>query len=168
MTTTITGADGVSKVQTGAIEHGDLPSGSVLQVVQTTSTTETNTSATQTWVDVAATATITPTSAASKILVLHSAGGMSLAQDVSVSFQLLRGSTAVMVLDRLGYSALNSWLPFPYSVNYVDSPNTTSATTYKFQVRINAAGVIRHNPTSAGTNVTPIASSTVILMEIQG
>ena len=168
MTTTITGADGVSKVQTGAIEHGDLPSGSVLQVVQTTSTTETNTTATQTWVDVAATATITPTSAASKILVLHSAGGMVEAQNVSVSFQLLRGSTAVMVLDRFGYSSSSSWLPIPHSVNYVDSPNTTSATTYKFQVRINATGTIRHNPTSAGTNVTPIASSTVILMEIAG
>ena len=160
MTTTITGATGIDNIQAAT--------GAVLQVVQTTSTTETSSTATQTWVDVAATATITPTSAASKILVLHSAGGMSLAQNVSVSFQLLRGSTAVMVLDRLGYSALNSWLPIPYSVNYVDSPNTTSATTYKFQVRINATGTIRHNPWSSGTNVTPIASSTVILMEIAG
>jgi len=34
MTTTISGSTGVDKVASGAIEHGDLPSGSVLQVVQ--------------------------------------------------------------------------------------------------------------------------------------
>jgi len=35
MTTTITGATGVSQVQAGAIESSDLPSGSVVQVVHT-------------------------------------------------------------------------------------------------------------------------------------
>ena len=160
MTTTITGATGIDNIQAAT--------GAVLQVVQTTSTTETNTSATQTWVDVAATATITPTSAASKILVMHTAGGMVAALNVSTSFQLLRGSTAVSTMDRLGYGGASTWTPITFTMNYVDSPNTTSATTYKFQVRLNATGQIRHNSTSAGTNVTPIASSTVILMEIAG
>ena len=53
-----------------------MPSGSVIQVIQTTGTTQTELTSTGTWTDVVPTATITPTFSTSKILVSHSAGGL--------------------------------------------------------------------------------------------
>ena len=142
--------------------------GHVLQVVQATSVDATATTTTATWIDVTPTATITPTSSSSKILVSHTAGGMMHATSaISASFQLLRGSTVICTRGRQGYSSYNGWSPVPWSMEYLDSPNTTSAVTYKFQIRINSTGEIRHNDT-AGSGVTALASSIVILQEIAG
>ena len=70
MTTTISGSTGVSKVQTGAIEHGDLPSGAVLQVVNFISTAKTSQTLTRTDAIVSdITKSITPLAANSKFLV---------------------------------------------------------------------------------------------------
>ena len=71
MPTEISGATGVNKVQSSAIETGDLPTGSVLQVRQTTGTTTISTTSftsTNTWTDHYS-LSITPSSTSSKILI---------------------------------------------------------------------------------------------------
>ena len=66
MTTTITGAGGINRVIDGA----DMPSGSVLQVVQASATTRNVTTSTS-YVATGHSVTITPSSTSSKILILH-------------------------------------------------------------------------------------------------
>ena len=142
-----------------------LPTGSVLQVVQATSEVGIITTTTNTWIDTDATATITPTSASSKILIMQSTGGMVAAANISFGFQLLRGSTPISTRIRHGYAGTTAWHPLPFAMEYLDSPNTTSAITYKFQVRLSGTGQIRFNPNTGNANID---SGTVILMEIQG
>ena len=77
MTTTITGAGGVSQVQAGAIEHGDLPSGSVLQVVNAANNT-TRLTTTNVYIDVfGANASITPIVTGSRVFASITIGGIS-------------------------------------------------------------------------------------------
>jgi len=143
-----------------------MPSGSVLQVIQTTNNTATELTAVNTWVTVGTAATITPTSASSKILVMHSAGGLASGSNASFGFQLLRGSTSISAKSRYGYAALSGFAPINWDFKYLDSPNTTSATTYNFQIRLTNAGNIRHTDNEG--QVTNNDSCTTILMEIQG
>jgi len=134
---TITGinaTDGLSSPQ----------SNTVLQVVQGSTSTQTSTTS-QTYGDTTLTATITPKFATSKILVMVNQE-FRISRSSSGSFggfRLLRGSTTIVnsVSDSNGpYSAgisvlggtfvqiYNTW-----SIQYLDSPATTSATTYKTQ-----------------------------------
>lgn len=136
MTTIVSGANGVDKVAAGAIEKSDLPAGSVLQVVQTSSQPNTATTSSS-WSDTGLSVTITPTSASSKILVLVTHvmqvdGGNSYA-----GFQLLRNSSAVcdFMDSSLGFNFSSPAYQIFTGVNYIDSPATTSATTYKTQFR---------------------------------
>ena len=151
----------------GVLPTTSMPTDSVIQVIQATSVDVTSFETTATWVDVTPTATITPTSSSSKILVKHTAGGMISGTGISGSLQLLRGSTVICTRGRVGYVGSTVWSPIPFSMEYLDSPNTTSAITYKFQIRINSTGEIRHNDTT-GSGVTALASSIVILQEIAG
>ena len=147
--------------------------GKILQVVSAVTTTETNIFSTS-MTDTTITATITPTSATSRILVLITAfsylyvGG---ATGRNASAQILRGATNVYNRSASGYEINNlilssgNWSAQEYGNSYalavVDSPATTSATTYKLQAKIdNTAGSssiyfqLNNNP------------STIILMEV--
>lgn len=109
--------------------------GKVLQVVQGTSTT-TVTSATTTFADTTVTATITPSSATSKILVMvsHALKKDSGSAGPRMSIKLVRGATdiATPILQAL-YTATDLRQNSMFSYQYLDSPSTTSATTYKTQ-----------------------------------
>lgn len=118
-------------------------SGGILQVKQTTKTDTTSTSS-QTWSDIAGmTVDITPSSASNKILIMtdtNHSGTNSYGQGI----RLMRGSTAIYhttdpntsqqsgtwgtIADPSGASFL-----IPVSKIFLDAPNTTSATTYKLQ-----------------------------------
>jgi predicted secreted protein len=109
--------------------------GKVLQVVSATYATAT-TNSTSTYADTGLSATITPTSATSKILVFashvieKSAGNLNN----GVNLRLVRGATAVTVFSVYNaYTGTAIQLVGSASVNYLDSPATTSATTYKTQ-----------------------------------
>jgi hypothetical protein len=144
--------------------------GKVLQVVQATTTTETTTAST-TFADTTLTATITPTSATSKILVLVSqqiqVGNTSAMGDTGGALRLLRGATNIFNGDRdyqtVYLKAGSQQYNFAHYANitYLDTPATTSATTYKTQQRVyqtnNGGAIIAQwgNPTS-----------TITLMEI--
>lgn len=145
----------------------------IVQVVQTVKTDVFTTTST-TYVDVTGfSATITPTSASNRILVFVNAV-INNSSGVNYTFtQLLRGSTAIYVGTQagltgvLGVANYNSYLDSitqDSSGIFMDSPATTSATTYKLQMRVNAStGVfnrVGYNP----QNVSRAASIT--LMEV--
>jgi len=108
--------------------------GKVLQVVSATHATRVDNS-TSTYVDTGLTATITPSAATSKIVV---AWGIDWRKDQANSqnsgnFKLLRGATAIVTSQEIGYTNSVDVNIGNYAGTYQDSPATTSATTYKIQ-----------------------------------
>jgi hypothetical protein len=166
------GSTGQVLTVSGGVPTWSTPAGGggkVLQVVQGVTTTETVIAST-TLTDTTITATITPTASTSKILVLVMAQSTQYraADATYTAATLFRGATAIVEYpsDKFGgitVASSPSEINFRRltSINYLDSPATTSATTYKVQ---SAA----HNTSSSGsvryqTGSTP---STIILMEI--
>jgi len=122
-----------NSLATGAITSAVMPTGSVVQVVQSTNTTTYSIAAADTFEDTGYSVTITPSSSSNKILITFSAFGILL-NSSHTGCQLLRGSTVVMLNE--GYSTNSShWSQANWGFSYLDSPSTTSATTYKIQGR---------------------------------
>jgi len=159
MAVTIDGTSGItfpnSTVQASA--------GKILQVVSTTKS-DVFTTTSGTYVDVTGlAATITPSSASSKILVLANIS-YSASNGRDAAFQVLRGSTVIPT--GVTGSVLNgvySYSMFSLAQSYLDSPATTSATTYKIQVYVSAE-TIYVNRRALDTNFT--GQSTITLMEV--
>ena len=134
----------------------------VLQVVSASTTTETSNSTT-TYADTTLTATITPQATSSKILVYvshpnnYKSNGSA---NNSITFQLLRDATAIYNFNRLlGFTNTATELYFSTNAIYLDSPATTSATTYKTQFKNEvAASLVRVQAATLG--------SQIVLMEI--
>jgi hypothetical protein len=108
--------------------------GKVLQVVEGTYNTNTATSS-STLIDTGLTATITPSSASSKVLVFVTHNGLYMNQPStgsnSMKITLFRGATNISSAEyTYGTAALYGGTG---SQNVLDSPATTSATTYKTQ-----------------------------------
>ena len=128
-----------------ALPDSAMANGSIIQVVQATSDTKTSTTSTS-YVDTPLSASITPTATSSKILVRYSMT-VAINSDSNIAFfQILRGSTAVgngnQGTSRVKcHSALrgqhsDSNPSGVTSGEFLDTPSTTSATTYKIQFRI--------------------------------
>ena len=81
------------------------------------------------------TVTITPTATTSKILYMFNCSAHVM-NAVQTFVRVLRDSTQIAYAERWsGYSAVDNWTPYPVVVQGVDSPSTTSATTYKIQIQ---------------------------------
>jgi hypothetical protein len=137
--------------------------GKVLQVVSATSSTATSTTST-TFVDTALTANITPTSATSKVLILLTIpetfknGGSSL---TTIQMNISRNGTQVNRFSSFGnYTGVSSDLFITTSASYLDSPATTSSTTYRLRVCSTVSG----QPVGVINDANSQAS--IILMEI--
>lgn len=131
-----------SAIVSGYVPYANLPAGSVLQVVQASTTTNVTTASTS-YVDSNLTGTITPKFATSKILVTISQSvGKQDSATASVLLNLVKnGSTVTSIAAYLGYTGIST--PFygtTCAYQYLDSPATTSALTYKTQVACNTAG----------------------------
>ena len=158
-----TPASGVLTNCTG-VPAAALPAGTVLQVVQGTYSTQA-TNATSTYADTGLTASITPRSASSKILVIaNNAVAKSAANTQSgVGLNIVRDATQIIqfsVITMYTNSSLAN--TGAAGVCYLDSPATTSATTYKMQFKnsgANAASVFAQESNS---------TASIVLMEIQG
>ena len=132
--------------------------GGVLQVVEGTRTDGTNT-ASSSYVDAGLSATITPTSSSSKVLVVVAAGFGNTSSSKNNNVRIVRGSTEVRSFSRVGFCGaghVNAHQVF----TILDSPSTTSATTYKVQYMTDG-GNFRINDSSGDTSV-----ATITLMEI--
>jgi len=117
--------------------------GTVLQVVGSTTVGSLSSTST-TYVDTTnATVTITPSSATSKILVMVSgymAQTLIAATNIDMFVQVLRGSTILQnAIGNAQSSAGGLQASLPFSFVYLDSPATTSATTYKIQQKSSTA-----------------------------
>ena len=125
--------------------------GTVLQVVNGTTTTQTASSS-STYVTSSLTATITPKSSSSKILVLVS---ISLYNDTSggeIGLRLVRDSTTVLTNGQAqtGPSVV-AYVPFMH----LDSPSTTSSTVYTMHfARANGTGTVYTQVNSATSSIT--------------
>ena len=114
---------------------------------------------------------ITPTAATSKVLIVAYVS-MSAASTVCyLMARLMRGSTAIAVpVTSAGSfpatvgatipSGTSNELQFTMPMIYMDSPNTTSATTYKVQTR--NSGAINYNVNLRGDGQTRTTSSITV------
>ena len=145
--------------------------GKVLQVVSAVITTATAISTT-TYTDTAITLAITPTSATSKVLVMISANADTYRaqNNQTVGAKLFRAATEILAWDNTGNEAFfgafigNATAVNPThnsSIVYLDSPATTSSTTYKLQAQIRYTADSGVCTFQAGSN-----PSTITLMEI--
>jgi hypothetical protein len=151
--------------------------GGVLQVVSTTKT-DTFSMTGQTWTDITGfSVSITPTSASSKILILFNTSISVNTGGYSGGVRLLRGSTAICLGDAAGSRIQSSnwqfanYAPsnFNLSNSFLDSPATTSATTYKMQLISGYAGqTVYINRNYSDTDDAGVGRypSTITVMEI--
>jgi hypothetical protein len=137
--------------------------GKVLQVVNASTNTNVSTSSAS-FSDTTLTATITPTSATSKVLVIVNQSGLTKTSSNAsalLGLKLVRGATDLIIFeDTACYTGTAMALRVGGGgCNYLDSPATTSATTYKTQMNNNQA---------VGTVTTQVdaAYSTITLLEI--
>ena len=146
--------------------------GMILQVVSVTKTDTFGTTS-STLVDVTGlSATITPSSTGSKILILVQTYGANTAEGLD-DFALLRDSTLINNADGYSYYHRSSFgvdaterkLNYAVPVTFLDSPATTSATTYKIQVKT-SAGTLLINRTATGSSYATVSSIT--LLEVAG
>lgn len=149
--------------------------GKVRQLVHTTKTNKASGTNT-TFADVL-TASITPTSATSKILILASGAGSATAGYL-VGLALARGGAVVLQGDvsgvqtraQSGFSGpVQGYNTTSWHLSAVDSPGSTSALTYSLQMLVESGGSWYLNRTAADVNNAGYAATatTLILLEIE-
>jgi hypothetical protein len=165
----------------GRFRSSLMPANSVLQVVSTVKTDPYTASGTTFTTVTGLTATITPTSANSKILVILN---MVIGQSYyTLNGRLMRGSTPIGIGDASSnrpratfgintYVANQTYEEYhykPVGVTFLDSPATISATTYSVQLASYSSytyGVNRSVGYQDQTTYDPTTISTITLMEI--
>ena len=174
-------ASGSATDLSGTLAKARMPSGSVLQVVNYQENGRYAYSGS--WHDTAITATITPTSASSKILCLVQLGRAGWYGNNTLAFRMLRNgslvgvgavygsriqTTAVMVRSTTD----NNHTQGACFLSFLDSPSTTSALTYKMQAQqeSNAEWYLNRNGsnTDSSNEYNSTSQSNITLMEIAG
>jgi hypothetical protein len=155
--------------------------GVVLQVVSATKT-DTASFSSSTFSDITGlSVSITPKFSTSKFLIIANVNGGWNNGVTKIGIRLLRNSTAISIGDAAGsrtqvsgvaYWPVISYSPCAIGVNYLDSPATTSAITYKFQANaMDNAGSVTINKggdSDIDTVSTSRTASTITVMEIAG
>jgi hypothetical protein len=149
----------------------------VLQVVSTTKTDTFSTTSTS-FTDVTGlSATITPSATSSQILVFVSMYGNVTATGIFVQSALLRGATQIALGDAAGTRTRAFSAVYGADVanllslggTFLDSPATTSATTYKMQVRTtngSFSAAVGRTGSDTDSAAFPRVPSTITVMEI--
>jgi len=166
----------------GQLSFADAGGGKVNQVIQTVKT-DTFSSTSGSLTDITGmSAAITPTASDSKVLVMVN---MSVSVTVSnrwANFQLLRGSTAISLGDASGSRTRGSFFMVLITGSgesndiehktlcFLDSPSTTSATTYKMQGMVQTDSspsfVVNRSGNDADASYGGRPASSITLMEI--
>lgn len=147
------------------------------QIVSTFKSDTFTAAAASTWTDITGmSVTITPTLASSKVLVQMVLTGDGNLNDSSMAAKLLRGSTTIAVGDAGGsriQASVGAYTGNSNSVNsmvmtFLDSPATTSATTYKVQGQALGGTNIYVNRTKTDPDSTSYAryASSITVTEI--
>ena len=149
--------------------------GKILQVIQTVVTASTATTTSTSFVDITGmTLSITPSAVTSKILV-SCVLQIGVESGWHAHYQLVRDSTAICIGDASG-SRQRTTGDVGYNLStlnvapaeFLDSPNTTSATTYKVQWLAENTGTIYLNRSYTNTDAVrfPLGASTITAMEV--
>jgi hypothetical protein len=138
------------------------PSGGKVVQVVAASTTQQVESSTSTFIDSDLTATITPTSASNKVLVMVSQNGLYKdTNNTGMNLKCLRGATQIGLWQELVTTGAASFQLGTMGFSILDTPATTSATTYKTQF-MSYANNARVRVQYPSTNCV----STIVLMEV--
>ena len=151
-----------AKLEVSAITGADLPSGSVLQVVQGQSGTQVETTSNAAFVTSGLSAAITPSSTSSKILVTASTTVVGTASTDTLT-ALFRGTVSGTNITGDASTKYNSSNSEPSMITntYLDSPSTTSAQTYTLGIKSSV------NNQSSKAQVAS-TRGTIILIEVAG
>jgi hypothetical protein len=167
-------------IASGDIASGVVPAGGKVLQVKTYTQTSEYTFSTGAWRDVTnMTVSITPASTSSKILVTVTMNGSSTANNFYGHGRVLRGTTAIGLGNSSGNAQLQAgWCisnndaytkGLTMSWSYLDSPSTTSSSTYKVQVWPSGQSFVLNR---IGENNSETGygrySSTITVMEIGG
>ena len=162
------------------IPTAGVPTGGGGSIIQTVQTIKSNgfTTTSQPFTDITGlSATITPKFSTSKILISYT---LAASGNGYPMFKLLRGSTDIFVGDAAsnrvrcffgGYTGgLHPGLTLPVTGNFLDSPSTTSATTYKFQTGVvHTTGYticVNRSLSDTDFNYHARTASSIVLMEV--
>jgi len=116
-----------------------ISTGKVLQVVTATDGTGLSSSSTS-YVDTGLSASITPSSSSNKVLVIVTTGvhGIDTASTTGLKLKLVRDSTDLIEQSSWGSHPTITYIYGQgHCFNYLDSPSSTSSTTYKLQYKSN-------------------------------
>jgi hypothetical protein len=178
-TLTLPTTSGTIVTSASSLTASQMPTGSVIQVVQTVKTdTYSAAPGSSTWADITGmSVSITPSSASNKVMIFFSVHGNT----GNLSYvRLVRNSTAIGVGETSG-SRVSCTVgnfsetgdgnrSFEWGTNFLDSPATTSSTTYKLQLLCETSNTFYLNRSRDDANSTvgfrPISQITV--MEIKG
>jgi len=170
-------------ISTGTLAKARLPSGTVLQVVQTVLSTSFSSSTRGSYIPITGlSVNITPLSTSSKILVLcqimiadnnnwpegfHIYRNGSVVTPTGPTTSLTPNNTYAAAG---GGNAINAGMYGPVLMNYLDSPASTSTLTYQvYGAKPSASSAnLVVNPTTAGGSNSMGGSSSIIVMEVAG
>jgi hypothetical protein len=164
-----------------------LPSGTGGKILQVQTAVKSNTSSVTgyNWTDTGLSVSITPTSTNSKVLVLAdmNIGGTNV---YDIKLRLLRNTTAIGLGDAVGSrprvtrvtatyppDSFGGYHQVPTSIIYLDSPSTTSATTYKIQfatydTQVGYLNRSADNAADADNEYQGTPASFITVMEVAG
>ena len=162
-TTQASTATNASNISSGTLGKARLPTGSVLQVVSFSNGTQLATSSAS-WVATSLTASITPLFSTSKILIMALGGTVDNNPGTNSQCYLSIFRNSATNLGNANYGIVETYtsgstrIQVNGTLGYLDSPATTSATTYTVYMKTNAAATCYYNVD--GT------ISTIVLQEI--
>ena len=159
-------ADGTGTIalqnQLSGMTSASMPTGSVLQVVHGMSQSTVTTTSSSSYASTGASATITPSSTSSKIWIITKTTGRGTSSTDTLT-AIFRGTVSGTNLTGNASTKYNHSNSEPSDMvnTHLDSPNTTSATTYTLGIRpsVNGQTVYANDANTEGT---------ITLMEIAG
>lgn len=175
--TTVTGnGSGLTTLNASNLSSGTVPvarlpavaigGGKVLQVVSTNSTTQFTSNA-NSYTDITGmSVSITPSASNSKILVMTDFSADTENDNTNYGFQLKRGSTSIgngvsgNVVAHMNANEFDTM-----AITFLDSPSTTSATTYKLQFKSFNGGYLSFNRSQS--SLTYQTASNITVLEIE-
>jgi hypothetical protein len=139
--------------------------GHVIQVVNEKYNTEVSSTALNSVFDTGLSASITPTSTSSTILVLVNSNGIQLSGNSYGQVFLADGNDTLLTLicTPIGYTNSSDESVNCVSTSFLHSPNSVSEQTYKVRGNLRGGTFMNFQTTSSG-----VSESTITLMEIAG
>jgi len=178
MSVAIDGSGTITGLTATGISAQPVFPGNILQVVSATKTdTFSRQSSSSDFGDITGlSVSITPTSATSKILIFATVAS-SAGSGSRHAIRLMRDSTAISIGDSAGSRTRASSAGSQAAgtndtktlvVNFLDSPNTTSATTYKLQCSAEGSGTFYLNRSSGDTDANTVyrSASSIFAIEV--